>query len=709
MYRTVAGLMLLFALPMTLAGNQEESTLWQAGINVIPCPQEVKPGGEDFLIKPGVGIALDQKAAPEDRFAAEELAAGLRSAWGIEAAIGGPAAAGSIVLTRQGAPKKGGDQGYRLETAGGRLVVRAGSSCGLFYGVQTLLQLIQKGREGPYVKGVEINDWPDIPVRAVHYDSKHFQEKREYVEEFIRTLARYKINMLIWEWEDKLAYRSHPEIGAPGAFTMKEMQDFTRLARKYQIQLVPLVQGLGHVSYILKWPQYAYLREIPSSNWQFCPLKDGTYELLFDLYGEAIEATPGSEYIHIGTDEAWAWDRELGAECGCRAKAEEVGFNGLKQLFIHRVSRHLTGLGRKVMSWGGEYQPDEKIKPPKGLITFNYEVRRDRRQPDYPIYLYDPNPGIEHLFLPYFYRLRDEKEVPGCLEMSYKAVSTGALTGLFDGMVATSWNCSGVHNQLWMLRYIVAAEYSWSGKAPAYNEFKEKYFKNYYGPQSLDMPELFLLLNKASYYYMDNFERKVWHWGEVGKTHLPDLPRDDLEYDPYWNTEYRGMVERSRAVLPQMERVKNICSTNLALGVNNSYDFELFTGLAELFEHTARTYLALSELENAITQAHRKHFSSHQAAYEALKRAERIIEENLEERGTVFNKIKATWEKSQLPKGMSTPEKKYLHARDQQRNFANRRPDLSFMIYDEELLGLEDYLARLREYMQWYSKTYLGG
>ena len=57
--------------------------------------------------------------------------------------------------------------------------------------------------------------------------------------------------MLVWEWEDKFAYPSNPEIGAPGAFTMKEMQEFTSYAKQYHIQIVPLVQGLGHVSFIL--------------------------------------------------------------------------------------------------------------------------------------------------------------------------------------------------------------------------------------------------------------------------------------------------------------------------------------------------------------------------------------------------------------------------------------------------------------------------
>ena len=59
-----------------------------------------------------------------------------------------------------------------------------------------------------------------FPNGPAHYDTKHHQDKREYVESFIRDLARYKINMLVWEWEDKFEYPSHPEIGAPGAFTM---------------------------------------------------------------------------------------------------------------------------------------------------------------------------------------------------------------------------------------------------------------------------------------------------------------------------------------------------------------------------------------------------------------------------------------------------------------------------------------------------------
>ncbi len=344
-----------------------DSELWRAGISLIPYPQMVEMGGEDFVFRNPVEIVIDKGASPEDRFTAEELRRQLSELWGLECRITESPYGTFILLTRDGAPENTGDQGYRLETSAGSLIIRANDAAGLFYGTQTLLQVIQKGRQGPCIKGMAITDWPEISWRAVHYDTKHFQEKKEYVQEFIRTLATYKINMLVWEWEDKFAYKSHPEIGAPGAFTMEEMQEFTRYARKYHIQIVPLVQGLGHVSFILKHPQNKHLREIPSNNWGFCPLREGTYELMNDLLKEAIEATPGSEYIHIGCDETYVLGK--GVDCGCNAKMEEIGKYALRQVYINRVADQVKEWGRIPMSWYGGYDQNENVRPTEGLLT----------------------------------------------------------------------------------------------------------------------------------------------------------------------------------------------------------------------------------------------------------------------------------------------------------------------------------------------------
>jgi hypothetical protein len=222
------------------------------------------------------------------------------------------------------------------------------------------------------------------------------------------------------------------------------------------------------------------------------------------------------------------------------------------------------------------------------------------------------------------------------------------------------------------------------------------------------MRELYLLLNKAGYYYYKSLERRVWHYGDIGKTHLPDLPRgDNLEYDEFWNREYAVKIDESREQLKQMERAREIIRANQERGVKNGYDLELFTTIADLVSHTCNTYLALSALEKAVKEAHNQRFVSHEAAYQSMDNAVKIIETNISERQEVYQDLVAVWEKTRLPKGLSTEDKEFFHRQDRARHFAFRRADMSYLICDEELLGLEDYKEKLLEYMEWYKKTYL--
>ena len=196
-------------------------------MNVIPCPRQVKFGGDDFLIDGRLSTVLDKNSGTADRFTAEELIRDLKAKWNIQAQIGIEGTGPVLVLTHHQVPKLPQRQGYQLATSRKKLIIKSDSEDGLFYGSQTLLQLIKKDASIHIVPGIVITDWPDIEKRAVHYDTKHHQDKASYVKSFIKELAGYKINLLVWEWEDKFAYPSHPEIGAPGAFTMSEMQELT--------------------------------------------------------------------------------------------------------------------------------------------------------------------------------------------------------------------------------------------------------------------------------------------------------------------------------------------------------------------------------------------------------------------------------------------------------------------------------------------------
>ena len=693
------------------------SELSDLGLHVIPYPHEVRTGGPDFTFAHTLTIVMDKDASVADIFAAEELIRDLKNEWNIDAKTGPRSTDPLIILTRQSVPASVTGQGYQLVVHKGELIISAKSEEGLFYGTQTFLQLILKTAEGNKVPGLSITDRPDILKRAVHYDTKHHQDKSSYVRVFIKDLARYKVNILVWEWEDKFAYPSHPEIGAPGAFTMKEMQEFTRYARQYHIQIIPLVQGLGHVSFILKWPQYKNLREIEASNWEFCPLKSGSYDLLFELWKDAIDATPGSEYIHIGSDETY----ELGACAQCKAKVSELGRSGLYQLFINKAADYLKTKGRKVMAWETPMgwkiseSPAKGIEPVKGLTlteSYDYETpgqtyAKDARTLGFEVFAYDPNPGVVPLMIPYEFEKGERGEDrPGSLEKSFSFLSQVSKSGTFDGMISTSWDDDDLHNQMWMMHFVNAAALSWNGSKPSLDEFRESFFKSYYGLSSVRMNELFKLLNEGAYYFAGTMERNVWHYGEIGKTRLPDLPRGDaLEYDPFWNTEYKDKLTLSNNIMTKMDRALQIIQMNKKAGVNHHYDFEIFRTSAELIKHTCLSYIDLSNLEYAIKDAHVNRFVDYNISIGSLKKAQQIIENCLKRRDSVFTDLLKTYEITRLPKGMSTADKKYFWQQDRARHFAFRRPDMSFLIYDEQKLDMESYLDKLKAYIAYFKAS----
>ena len=722
--------MLIYSLFPTLS---RATGLVDSGLYVIPYPQQVLFGGDAFMFQSDLNIVLDKDHSKADEFTATELIRDLKSEWNIDAALNQKRNNFSVILSRRKSLSKPGKQGYELSVTKNAITISSAGEEGLFYGTQTLLQLIQKSAGGYKVIGLKITDWPDIAERAVHYDTKHHQDKMEYVRSFIKELARYKINLFVWEWEDKFLYPSHPEISAPGAFTTKEIQDLTDYARKYHIQIAPLVQGLGHVSFILKWPQFAPWREVAASNWEFCPLKEGSYKLLFDLWKDAMDATKGSTYFHFGSDETY----ELGECPACKQKASEIGKKGVYHLFGDKAAKFIQSQGRKPMMWESsagllQAYAEKKFTPNKNIVLteemgeVGVDKARQAKNLGYKVFFYDPNPGTEPLFLPYLYReedyvideasaannpypqLKGKRKIAGCLEHSYVQLKEAAASGLFDGVIRTSWDDAGLHNQQWMLCFLTTAESSWNGHAPDMNEFKESFFNNYYGEAATGMNDLYYLLNEAAYYYWDTFERKVWHFGDVGKTVIPDLPRGDaLEYDPFWNNQNKQMIQRSLQELQQMDKAMAIVAANKKAAVKHPYDFDLFESIIQVVRHTCQTYLDLSALENAVKDAHNETFVNRDSAYYYLVKAQKIIEDNVKRRADVLNHVVTVWEKTRLPKGMSTADKKYFFQQDRARHFANRKPDMSFLIYDEQQLDLEGYLEKLKAYSEKYKANTL--
>jgi hexosaminidase len=107
-------------------------------------------------------------------------------------------------------------------------------------------------------------------------------------------------------------------------------------------------------------------------------------------------------------------------------------------------------------------------------------------------------------------------------------------------------------------------------------------------------------------------------------------------------------------------------------------------------------------LEYTIREAHVSRFTDNKKSLNYLIDAQFILENLLKRRNVVFTDLVSVYEKTRFPKGFSTNDQKYFWQQDRARHFALRRPDMSFLIYDEQLLDIEGYLNKLKEYIEYF-------
>lgn len=129
-----------------------------------------------------------------------------------------------VTLSMTGKDVPASPEGYVLEVSSKGVAIRARSHAGLFYGCQILEQLMEDSHQFSLeIPAMKITDYPAIAYRAVHLDTKHHLDRTEYYYRMIDKLARYKVNAVIWELEDKLRYTRRPEVGVPNAIGKQDI------------------------------------------------------------------------------------------------------------------------------------------------------------------------------------------------------------------------------------------------------------------------------------------------------------------------------------------------------------------------------------------------------------------------------------------------------------------------------------------------------
>ncbi|MGV9206221.1 MAG: family 20 glycosylhydrolase, partial [Promethearchaeia archaeon] len=198
------------------------------------------------------------------------------------------------------------NQGYLLIIHGDSVLIQANSARGLFYGIQTLIQLLRSSSSGLTINPVRIIDYPLLKIRGVSDDISRGQAAtKKNLKKFIETLSHFKINQYYLVYmQDMFQYSGHPQIGKNrGAYTKRDINELVSYAKKYFMALIPIFNANGHWENILYYPEYWKFGEFPASN-SLNIANDQIYKLLDDMVGELSEVFT-SNYFHMGSDESW--------------------------------------------------------------------------------------------------------------------------------------------------------------------------------------------------------------------------------------------------------------------------------------------------------------------------------------------------------------------------------------------------------------------
>lgn len=374
--------------------------------SIIPEPVQVEEGGGTFVLTAGTGIAL---ADPSDTLlarVAEVWAGPYREGADLHLPL---AADGALRLAVDSAASGVGPEGYRLEVSGGGVSVVGTDHAGLFYGLQTLSQLMPPGTEtgeaatgeGVPLEAVSIVDEPRFPYRGMHLDvARHFFGP-QFVKRYIDLLARYKINRFHWHLTDDQGWRIQidafprlAEVGAwrdethvghgqasfqgdgerhGGYYTKEEVREIVAYAADRFIMVIPEIEMPGHATAALAaYPELA-CSEGPfevARTWGvfedvFCPSEE-TFGFLETVLDEVVELFPG-DYVHIGGDEApttrWEESKYVQDLMFRQGLADE---KAVQAWFIRRIGAVLADRDKQVIGWDEILQA--RSLPPNATI-----------------------------------------------------------------------------------------------------------------------------------------------------------------------------------------------------------------------------------------------------------------------------------------------------------------------------------------------------
>ena len=366
----------LFALLLLVGAS---SCSQPQGLNIIPMPRSVEYHRGEFILSPETKFY--SSLSPESKQALARYLEGtaLDSVAFADEATGN----GGIELTLCDTTVVPEAEGYHLEIGKKGVKLSASTETGIFYGIQTLLQLLNNG-DGKTLPAVTIADSPRFPYRGMHLDvSRHFYDK-EFVKKQLDAMAYFKMNRFHWHLTDGAGWRieikKYPRLtsfaawrpfeklndwwtggrtfceqddprAVGGYYTQDDIREVVAYAAERHITIIPEIEMPGHSEEVLAtYPELSCSGK-PYVDADYCIGNEKTFEFLENVLLEVMDLFP-SEYIHIGGDEASKNGWRNCPRCKKRMADEHLAsVEELQSYMIHRIERFLNDHGRKLIGW----------------------------------------------------------------------------------------------------------------------------------------------------------------------------------------------------------------------------------------------------------------------------------------------------------------------------------------------------------------------
>ncbi|HWC97924.1 MAG TPA: beta-N-acetylhexosaminidase [Candidatus Sulfopaludibacter sp.] len=671
-------------LPLVLLAISElaASDLSSRGYSVLPAPQQVTLTGPDLAFGPAYILEGNDAAA----------AASLREQ------LGAPSHSGTrirLLIDRQrleDPPAPTALEAYRLEIAPGRVTITAIASAGLFYGVQTLLQLLASG--GNHLPQGEIVDWPDLPLRQIYWDDAHHLERPEALRHAIAQAAYYKINGFVIKLDGHFQYRSAPAVVEPYAISPAELQSLTDLALARHVQLIPYLDAPGHIAFILKHPEYAALREFPDSNFEGCATNPDFTRLITGMFADLLAANKGVTHFYLSTDEPYYVGLAHNSQCDETTRARELGSVGkLLAEFITTTANWLHERGREVYFWG------ERPMVPADIEALpRYLINAETYGPQYdPVFakhgirsmIFTSVQGMEQQFPQYSLLEPGERLHPATgpgermNEVAGKIASDPArATAQVIGADTAGWADSGLHPETFWLGYAAGTAAAWNARGDQ-KQSERDFYRLFYGPHAVNMERVYRLMSRQARFWEDSWETgpsesRKGLFGDSDNIFNPRRPSHDQFLPlPLTAGNSARRTELAAAFTRESDELLALLKDNVQRVDSNRYNLEVFLSIAHLCRHNLDMLTGLDRMFKLLDRGD----------LASLDEALTIARSIRQDRDAVLHEITTTWERSWYPRVEEANGRRFQHELDDVKDhWADRTVDLSYQMQREFLL-----------------------